>query len=168
MTTAGNDTLVLAYGNPGRRDDGLGPACAEALAGRLPPAVVVEADYQINIDAAATIAGCRRVVFVDAAVCGPEPFACTRIYPEPGLAFSSHSVAPQHVLALAETLFGGTPEAFALAIRGYEFDDFGEGLCRQAEENLAAAVAFLAEWLANPTATPTEVVAAQPGAPSLT
>ena len=42
-----------------------------------------------------------------------------------------------------EELFGAEPEGYALGIRGYEFDAFGETLSAGARENLTAALRFL-------------------------
>jgi hypothetical protein len=44
------------------------------------------------------------------------------------------------VLALAKDLFGAEPETWLLGIRGYEFNEFGEGLSARAATNLAAAM----------------------------
>ena len=51
------------------------------------------------------------------------------------------------VLGLAGHLFGRHPAAYALAIRGYAFDEFGEGLSPRASANLDAAVAFMVETM---------------------
>ena len=137
-------TLVLCWGNPGRRDDGLGPALGEALAQRDLPRVVVDSDYQLQVEAAAEVARHRRVVFVDAARRGTEPFWTRRLAAggeAPG--FSTHSVSPEALLTLARDLFGAEPEAWILGIRGYEFDDFSEGLSDGARRNLGAALEYL-------------------------
>ena len=42
-----------------------------------------------------------------------------------------------------QELFGGRVRGYALGIRGYEFNDFGERLSGRARENLDAAIAFL-------------------------
>ena len=39
--------LLIGYGNPGRRDDGLGPALAGAIAAADLPGVEVESGYQL-------------------------------------------------------------------------------------------------------------------------
>ena len=44
MSKNGVKTLLIGYGNPGRLDDGLGPALAEAVAKLAIPGVTVEAD----------------------------------------------------------------------------------------------------------------------------
>ena len=41
--------LVIGYGNPGRRDDGLGPALAARLEALALPGVTVESDFQLAI-----------------------------------------------------------------------------------------------------------------------
>ena len=137
-------TLVLGWGNPGRGDDGLGPALVDLLGERAPGGVDVESDYQLQVEDAAECAGHRRVIFVDADRTGPEPFSCRRLEPSSAaLSFSSHSVSPGGLLALTRELFGKEPEAWLVGVRGYEFDSFHEGLSRRARSNLAAAVDYL-------------------------
>jgi hydrogenase maturation protease len=131
--------LVLAYGNPGRRDDGLGPALAAALEDLHLPGVTIDSDYQLTVEHAADVAEHDVVVFADAACTGPEPFSFARIAPQAAVGFGTHSVSPAAVLALARDLFGRTPAAYVLGIRGYEFNAFGEGLSPRAQDNLAAA-----------------------------
>jgi len=141
-----SDTLILGWGNPGRLDDGLGPACAMAIQEMALPGVRVETDYQLQVEDAAEVARHRRVVFVDADRSGAEPFRLERLRPSlHPLSFSTHSVAPDAVLGLTQNLFKAEPEAWLLGIRGYEFDDFGEGLSDRAKQNLSAAIAFLRE-----------------------
>ena len=139
--------LLICYGNPARLDDGLGPAFASALEAKGLPGVAVEVDYQLWVEHAAQVAQFETVVFVDATVSGPEPFALERIEPRPALSFSSHSVEPAAVLDLARSLFASEAEGYALAIRGYDFDDFGERLSSPAQQNLAAAVDFAVRQL---------------------
>ena len=86
----------------------------------------------------------RRVVFVDADRAGAEPFrfgAWRRAAGGPG--FSSHSVdAAARCSRWPRICSAPTPEAWLLGIRGYEFDEFGEGLSRPGARNLAAAAAL--------------------------
>ena len=136
-------TLVIGFGNPGRRDDGLGPALAAWLDGRAIPGVTVDSDYQLTVEDAEAVARHEVVVFADAAVGGSEPFYFRRTHPRGAPGFSSHGVEPGEVLALAEALFGARPEAYVLGIRGYAFNEFGEGLSDLAAANLAAAGEFM-------------------------
>jgi hydrogenase maturation protease len=138
-----NRLLILGYGNPGRLDDGLGPACIEALRKLDLPGVTLESDYQLTVEDAALAAEHEVAVFIDATVAGLEPFEFLEVQPAETLSFSSHDVEPGAVVTLAQSLFGARLQAFTLAIRGYRFNDFGEHLSRQALTNLAAAVEFL-------------------------
>lgn len=135
------ETLVLGWGNPGRGDDGLGPEFVRAISALDLPGVVVDLDYQLQVEDAAQVAGYRRVLFVDADRGGAEPFWLGRLQPlESGLSFSTHSVSPGAVLALARDLFKAEPEAWILGIRGYDFDEFCEHLSARARSNMDQAV----------------------------
>lgn len=83
------------------------------------------------------------VVFMDACVCGSEPFTFGPIQPERAVSFSSHSMTPPTVLALAQELFGASTRGYVLGVRGYCFDEFSERLSPQAQMNLDAARRFL-------------------------
>lgn len=140
--------LLLAYGNPGRRDDGLGPALAAAVETLGLPNVRVEADYQLTVEDAALVAEHDVVIFTDASVAGTAPFYFRRLAPAgPATGFSSHSVDPVGVLTLARELFGARPHGYVLGLRGYEFNEFGETLSAGARRNLSAATAFLSQVL---------------------
>ena len=181
--------LLIGYGNPGRLDDGLGPALAEKFQAlekpqqnpprpsatppkegilqdadlNSPPVegcrnggvgapwlenLTVESNYQLNVEDAAQIAEHDIVIFVDASTDAEPPFTFTPVEPEAGgLSFSSHSIRAPQLLGMTDELFGKKPEAWMLAIRGYAFNEFGEQLSAQAEENLEAAVSFLKERL---------------------
>lgn len=137
------DTLVLGWGNPGRMDDGLGPAFVEELSVLGLAGVELDSDYQLTVEDAAEVARHRRVVFVDADRSAAAPFSIRRLRPSRhGSSFSTHSVAPAAVLALTRDLFGSEPEAWLLGIRGYEFDDYREGLSEAARVNLERAVEY--------------------------
>ncbi|MFO7898479.1 MAG: hydrogenase maturation protease [Planctomycetota bacterium] len=144
--------LVLGYGNPGRLDDGLGPALAEAVARRHLPGLTAEADYQLTVEDAAQAAEYDVVLFADADATGPEPFSVRAVDPEPaGPGWSSHVTRPEAVLGLARELFGAEPIGLLLGIRGYEFDAFGERLSPGARANLDAAVAWVENAVSNGT-----------------
>ncbi len=141
-------TLMLGWGNEGRRDDGLGPAFARLFAERGVTGLTVDSDYQLQVEDAYEAAGFSRVIFVDADRTGPEPFSCRRLEPtDSNLSFSSHSVTPGGLLALTRELYAAEPEAWLLGIRGYDFDRFEESLSAPARSNLAAAADFVAAAL---------------------
>jgi hydrogenase maturation protease len=142
-TRKADKILVLAYGNPARRDDGLGPELARAVEAMGIEGVTVDIDYQLQLETAVDVAEHEVVIFADASVSGEEPFRFEPLAPKAELSFSSHSVSPAALLALARDLFGSDTLGFVLGIRGHEFEGFGEGLGEAATRNLDAAVRFI-------------------------
>ena len=136
--------LVLGYGNPGRQDDGLGPAVANAIDRLGLPGVTAYDNYQLNIEDAMDVGAHDVVWFVDAAKTGAAPYAVSALAPVGTIAFTSHIMQPQTVLAIAQQCYGRAPPAFLLGIRGYEFE-FIEALTAAATENLDAALAMLTD-----------------------
>lgn len=144
---------MIGFGNPGRGDDGLGPALVEAVRDLDLPGVEVRVVYQLAVEHAADVAAAAEVIFVDATV-DPEcrPFAFERVYPEPGLDFTTHALAPTRVVALAEELFGARPPVWLLTIAGTRFEAFEEELSEAARANLATALDFVLSTLPARTA----------------
>jgi hydrogenase maturation protease len=145
--------LVLGYGNPGRRDDGLGPRLAEELSRLALPGVDVDSAYQLQAEDAAAVADHEVVVFVDADVSCADPFELRPILPAGEPRFSTHSLAPETVLSMAWKYLEALPEAYVLAIRGEDFDGFGEGLSDRARRNLSAALGFIEKFLEERTSS---------------
>ncbi len=148
MTHTPAKILLYGFGNPARGDDGLGPALAAAIEELGIPDLTVDANYQLTVEDAAEIAGYDAVVFADAATQGPTPFWFSRIddttVARAGstLGWTSHSVSPVQVVALAHGMFASKVAAYTLGIRGYEFCELDEALSSQAIDNLTEAVTF--------------------------
>jgi hydrogenase maturation protease len=135
--------LILGYGNPGRRDDGLGPAAAEAIEAFSLCGVRTSANYQLMIEDACDAAESDVVIFIDAAKSGPEPYSVSPVQPAMNVsAFASHVVAPELVLGLSGRVYGHLPRALLVGIRGYAFE-FEEGLSARAQANLARALVHI-------------------------
>jgi len=139
--------LLIGYGNPGRMDDGLGPALARAVEAMALPGGHVDSDYQLTVEDAASAAGCEAVIFADASLSGTEPFYFLPVEPRASADFTTHSVTPEYVLGCARDLFGSGVAGYVLGIRGYDFGDFREGLSPRAARNLAVATDFVAALL---------------------
>jgi hydrogenase maturation protease len=153
-------TLIIGIGNPGRGDDGLGPALVERLAGAAPEtipegAVVAAADgaadavwkYQLNIEDAALIGDYERVVFADAsAAADPGDVSLEPLEPSPAIAFTTHELPPASVLALCQDLYDRTPQAWLLAVGGSSWD-LGQGLSDRARTGLLRAETLLRDRL---------------------
>ncbi len=138
--------LVLGIGNPGRQDDGLGPALIDLLETVAPADVSLDANYQLNVEDALALSTHGTVIFVDASETADEPFSFLALEPSRDIAFTTHELSPAAVLALCEELYGKRPLAWTLAIRGYAWD-MGEDLSPRADVNLSAALAFMVAWL---------------------
>ncbi len=156
-------TLIIGYGNPSRRDDGVGLAVVNGLRERLGEAPLEDGDdgygelggevdtlflQQLMPELAETLAQYDRVWFVDAHLgVYPELVRRTTVSASLDPAMVSHHLKPQALLVLAGQLFGRAPETELISIRGFDFD-FGVGLStgtadgvRQAVEALWRAVA---------------------------
>ncbi|MDX1782001.1 MAG: hydrogenase maturation protease [Thalassovita sp.] len=138
--------LLIGYGNPGRGDDGLGPAFAERVEQAGLPGVTVMIDYQLTVEHALALVGADRVVFADALMGGEGPFRFIRAEPATDANITSHSLSPEAVLTLARTLYDADPAAHVMGITGQEFGEVKEGLSDTAQRNLDRAVAFFLDW----------------------
>ena len=139
-------TLLIGYGNPGRGDDGLGPAFARRIAARQLPGITIDIDYQLTVDHALMISEAETVVFADAALGAEAAYYFRPMDESVGEALGSHTVTPQAALALARLLFGAAPRGFMLGLRGEKFGEMAEGLSTVASNSLDAAQAFFLDW----------------------
>lgn len=142
----GKIVYVYGYGNPGRQDDGLGPAIADDIENRSIPGVITDSNYQLNIEDAHNIASSEVVIFVDASLTGEGPFTFSKIKPAAEITFTTHAMSPESVIALCSDVYGKDVEAYILAVRGYEWE-FGVEFSNGAKENLTMACSFLSEKL---------------------
>lgn len=141
--------LILACGNPARGDDALGPRLIERLEERPELAAGADLlwDFQLQIEHALDIAGRDRVLFVDAAAAGPEPYAVLPVSPQPAIGASTHALSPGAVLeVLTWVTDDPPPDCRLLAIRGHNFA-LGAPLTRAASRHLEAALAWVAGWV---------------------
>ncbi len=144
---SGRRILVIGYGNPGRGDDGLGPALAAGIDALGLQGVTVDSDYQLTVDHASLIAAHDVVVFADAMIGLDVPFCLTPIGKTQPETLGSHQVSPEAALALAGLLFGHAPPGWVLAMGGDEFGEVKEGLSPRAAKNLGLALDHLRAWL---------------------
>ena len=133
--------LLIGYGNPGRGDDGLGPAFAERIERARLPGVEVSIDYQLTVDHVLP----ERVVVADAEIGLDAPFRLRPLAPAATGTLTSHCLSPGEVLALARLLYGRAPETHVLGIAGTEFGEIREGLSARA--NRPQATSDVAESL---------------------
>jgi len=134
--------LIYGYGNPGRQDDGLGPALSEDIEQLGLEFVQTDANYQLNIEDAAEIAEYDFVIFVDTTVGETESFCVKKVLPSPEITFTSHLIKPESVLALCEDAFGCKPEVWIIGIKGYAFN-YVESFTHRAMQNYHKALDFI-------------------------
>jgi len=140
-----NNTLIIGIGNNTRQDDGLGWHFLELLEkeGFNPNNLINK--YQLMVEDAELISGFDSVIFVDA--CKTElknGFLFERIYPAEEVSFSTHSVPPNQILSLCETIYAKNPRAYLLKIQGFQWN-IEIGLSKQAETNLKNAFSYFVE-----------------------
>ncbi|ASL25235.1 hydrogenase maturation protease [Azotobacter chroococcum] len=138
--------MVLALGNPDRGDDGLGPAVAARLQGRLPAGVALRLCAGDVLGLLEEWAGVDVLLCVDASAPQGEPgrirrfdLAADGLVPEPVLA-SSHGFGLAEALGLARALGLAAPRIVVYAVEGCHF---AAGAPLSAE--VAAAVDEVAE-----------------------
>ena len=139
--------LVIGVGNPGRGDDGLGPALIEALESDAAPGLTLEAAYQLSLEHAAAVSAHRSVLFVDAAADGDEPCLLRPLAAGGGAGYSTHVMPPEAVLAVCELAFGRAPDAWLLGVRGYDFEP-GATLSEAGRANLARSLGVARQFIA--------------------
>jgi hydrogenase maturation protease len=142
--------LIYGFGNPGREDDGAGVALAEQVRAAALPGVTVDSNYQLNIEDALLLREHDLVVFADASRNAVGEFRFSRLKPAANVAFTTHAVPPESVLALCIQLYSMAPPVYLLEIGGVSYT-LREGLSAAGAENVVAAGAFLLELLKQPS-----------------
>ncbi len=134
--------LVFGYGNPGRQDDGAGPAVAEALERMDLPNLTVWINDQLTIEDSIAVATADVVCFVDAARTGRAGIAVHPVEAAETVEVASHALSPEALLAIARDHFGAVPPAYMVALRGRRFG-LGEGLSPEVAANVAVAAGLI-------------------------
>lgn len=153
MQSTPHNILIYGYGNPGRRDDGLGNAFVnnleqwvvqENLSG-----ITFDSNYQLNIEDAEAIADKDLVIFADASAEAIDDFVLTPVNASTQVAFTTHAASPGYIVELCKQLYGRVPATYLMHIKGYAWD-FSEGLSEEAEENMKKAMDFIKAKLKDP------------------
>jgi len=137
-------SLIYGIGNSGRQDDGLGWAFIDRLEQICPlPRAHLRRTYQLGLEDADLISRYTRVLFVDATKDpAVESFTVSRPEPKLDFSFTSHAISVPSILATTQQCFEHVPDAYLLAIRGYEWE-LQQGLTSPAQHNLSHSLEFL-------------------------
>jgi hydrogenase maturation protease len=155
-------TLVVGFGNPFRRDDGVGAAVANALLVRLGREPLGPLDdgfdglgqqvdviqvHQLVPELSETVAGYDLLILVDAHLGAiKEPVVEQSIAPFFRAPLVAHQTQPSSVLALSQQMHGTTPEGVLMSLRGHDFG-FGEGLSPQTAALVPGVVGRIVEMI---------------------
>jgi len=150
--------LIFAVGNESRGDDALAPLLLRRLdawlqkEGRSADFELIE-DFQLQVEHAMDLAGRQMVLFIDAGMDTPAPYAFYRAQPGDSLTPYSHALAPEAVLAVYPQIYReAPPPAFILCIRGEQFE-LGFPLSPAAASRLDSAMDFMQRLLQETEAT---------------
>jgi hydrogenase maturation protease len=139
------NNLIIAIGNSGRADDGLGWAFLDGLIPYLPSNWYTEYRYQLQIEDAELISAFDQVYFVDADTRQlPGGYSLTDLSPKACQSLTSHQLEPAAVLHLCQQIYQRAPKAFLIGIGGEDFR-LSIGLSQKARNNLRAALGFFNE-----------------------
>jgi hydrogenase maturation protease len=147
-------TLVLAYGNSLRGDDGVGRLAGEEVARWGIPDVKVVIMQQLVPELIVEMKYAGRVLFIDSATpgCFDEPFECHQVKPERRVGPLGHHETPARLLDVLRILEGQAPETWMVSITGESFEH-GEQISEPARENLRAALDWVHNWLTESACT---------------
>jgi hydrogenase maturation protease len=133
--------LIIACGNLLRGDDGLAWHAAELIRQDARPEVEILCSHQLTPEFAEPASRAQTVIFMDASLDGEAGIPRWQaISLQPGQLCFSHQLEPAQVIALANTLYGASPKAFAVSLRGICFDH-GESLSPEVMRALPAMAA---------------------------
>ena len=143
---------IIGYGNPFRRDDGIGAFVAQGLRSMLCPETRVLTFHQLDPVVLEDLQDSDLVVFVDATVerLG-NGMRWRRVRPEtPGLGHTTHHFKPSWLLSLLCSLHHRAPESWLVSVQG---DDFahGEGLTEETRVRAVQACRKIAGFISAKT-----------------
>jgi hydrogenase maturation protease len=131
--------LCFGIGNSGRGDDGLGWAFLERLENWPEFNGQCEFRYQLQVEDADLAAQFEHVLFIDAYKGDlPEGVLFEKCYPAIEFAFSTHALAPESILYLANDLYRKRPKAYLLGMAGNKWE-LEIGLSEEGKMNLEKA-----------------------------
>jgi hydrogenase maturation protease len=155
-------TLILGYGNPDRQDDGVAWTIVKDVANRLgvnPPSIfetlVTSMDGNLTLvvslqllpEMSEMISQYERVCFVDAHTGRvPDDLSIEQLGAEFQKSPFTHHLTPQTCLSLSRTLYGKSPIAELVSVRGYKFG-FSNELSVTTRMLAHQAVNHIVNWL---------------------
>jgi hydrogenase maturation protease len=142
-------TWIIGYGNPHRRDDGIGPYVVEQLSRDLgrETGIALRSLHQLDPVLAEELQGAEVVILVDATVKPLERgLLWTRVQPEQQVSpYGMHHLKPSMLAGLLESLYQRSPTTWLVSVEGNDFG-FGEGLSLEAQEKAERASSEIVQF----------------------
>ncbi len=144
--------LIFAIGNESRGDDAIAPLLLRRLAGWVSAKNIADRfelleDFQLQVEHATDMVGRELVLFIDAGMATPEPYAFYRAQNNDSHTLLSHAITPEAVLSTYLLVYQqNPPPAFVLCIRGEQFE-LGASPSPEAEQRMQLAMGFLQELM---------------------
>jgi hydrogenase maturation protease len=142
-------TWIIGYGNPHRKDDGIGPYVVERLSADpgKGTGIALRSLHQLDPVLAEEVQGAEVLILVDATV---EPLDLglrwTRVHPKRDLSScDTHHLQPSVFAGLLESLYQRCPAMWVVSVQGYDFG-FGEGLTLEAQEKAERASSEIVQF----------------------
>ena len=136
-------TLIIGYGNPLRRDDGVGWAVIEALQQATLPNVTCLAVHQLTPELSENMSLAETVILIDASVEGQAgDIKITPVIAHANTPAMTHHLSPQGLLAMTNWLYDMLPFTILITITGADFG-VGEGLSDVVKEKVDLLVVSL-------------------------
>jgi hydrogenase maturation protease len=155
-------TLLLAYGNPDRQDDGVAWHILHGIAAQLgieqsgtafsdasdkTGTLKIRYLLQLVPELAEEVAGCSRVCFIDAHNSEiPEEIRKVELSPSYRSSPFSHHLTPETLLEITRTIYHAEPRALLVSVKGYKFD-FSDSLSRETADLVPKAIQVILEWM---------------------
>lgn len=156
------NTLLIAYGNPDRQDDGVAWKILEELSRCYGNTKPVGEDSMVTIDGhlfhfvfllqllpelSELMAKHDQVVFIDAHTENiPEEICLSEISANYQRSPFTHHMTPQTCLELTRSIYQAEPSAILVSVRGYEFG-FEDHLSEKTSSLVPLAVEKIKQWL---------------------
>jgi hydrogenase maturation protease len=153
--------LILGYGNPDRKDDGvawhilrgltikLGLIPPESYEDEFPEFALIDFAFYLLLTPEMTedVATYEYVCFIDAHTGNiPEPIRLIDVESEFQYSPFTHHLTPQSLISMCETIYGKKPDAALLSVLGHRFL-FSQELSEETAGLVPQAVELIWDWI---------------------
>ena len=143
------DLYIVGFGNPHRRDDGIGSYIIRQLKSALKAydRIGFLSVHHLEPSMAEALHSADRILFVDATITAlTYGWQLNRIQPElEMLPYTTHHFTPMAILGMIKIIYGQSPPAWVLTVEGCDFG-FGHQLTATAKHRARSATSAIIRW----------------------